>query len=151
MGIQHFALQLGSSPATGPSCSQEHLRNCAKNSLTLNSADTAPNRKDGKKTVWFPFLFTSGISEKRYLSRGSHCLGWLTGFWLETTLTTARLPQSQLCIWFRCRYCPKGWGLSCHGWDPAAQGDGSARVPQALGHPHQQHRGHCCHHLTRLS
>lgn len=32
-----------------------------------------------------------------------HCLGWLTEFWLETTFTTARLPQAQLCIWFRCQ------------------------------------------------
>lgn len=74
--------------------------------------------------------------------------GMANRVWLETTLTTA---QAQLCIWLRCSYCPKGWGLSCHGWDPAAQGHGSARTPQALGHPHQQHRGHCCHHLTRLS
>lgn len=37
MNIQHLALQLGNSPATGPSCSQEHLRNAVQRAASSST------------------------------------------------------------------------------------------------------------------
>lgn len=87
-------------------------------------------------------FFTSGISEKRYLSRGSHCLGWLTEFWHSPQPGHSRHSSASD---LETSSCSKGWSLSslsCHSRDPAAQGDGSARPsPTAQGtllpSPHQ--------------
>lgn len=37
MNIQHFALQMGNSLATGPSCSQEHLRNTVQRTASSST------------------------------------------------------------------------------------------------------------------
>lgn len=153
MNIQHLALQLGNSPATGPSCSQEHLRSTVQGTaLSSTQLTQLQTEMKGKKCMVSLFIYIRHIRKEAFKLRQS-LPGMANRVLARDNTHQSQLPQAQLCTCFRC--ISKGWSLSCHGWDPAAQGDGAARAsssaPQALGHPHQQHRGHCCHHLTRFS
>lgn len=139
MNIQHLALQLGNSPVTEPNCSQEHLRNTVQRTASSSTRLIQFQiEKTGKKCMVSLFIYIWHIRKEVFKQR-QPLLGWLTEFWLETALSTARPLQAQLCLWFRASYCSKGWclsSLSCHSRDPAAQGDGSARPsPTAQGTP----------------
>ena len=59
----------GNSLATGPSCSQEHLRNTAQRTASSPAMLLQVQTQEMKTSAWLPFLFTFGTPEKRYLSR----------------------------------------------------------------------------------
>ena len=67
MNIQRFALQLGNSLATGPRCSQEHLRNTVQRTASSSTTLLQFQIDEMEKSVRFPFSFMFGMPEKRYL------------------------------------------------------------------------------------
>lgn len=103
MNIQHLALQLGNSPATASSCSQKHLSNTVRRTASSSTQLTQfQTEKMERKCMVSLFIYIWHIRKEVFKLR-QPLSGMPNRFWLEKTLTTARLPQAQLCIWFRCQ------------------------------------------------
>lgn len=129
MNIQHLALQLGNSPVTGPSCSQEHLRNTVQRTASSSTLLIQFQiEKMEKKCMVSLFIYIWHIRKEVFKPR-QPLPGMANRVLARDNTHHSQAPQALLCIWFRCQILLQRMEplLSPLPWVGAAQGDGSAR------------------------